>query len=378
MPDESESGPGRPPLAFALDAGPGEWVAARKDGPASYRRTVDRTIELARIAEQAGISSFWALEDPDGWDAFAVLGAVARATDRLRLGPGVTNPYYRHPSLIAASVATLDALSDGRAFLGFGRGQAEWYQRALGIHVGKPLRALGEAIDLFRQWWTPPSEASSPADATEFRVDAWKRGIAPIQPHIPIYLAAVGPQALRLAGRKADGVLFNDLASRQFLRDAVDAVRAAATGAGRDPASLRFIARAAVTITGDPEAVYERRKATVAIIHALPGMDRLLATPGYDIDAIIGEVRQVMRTDAVLARGGAFADLRAAGDLDAARRAIPTDLMRELVIAGPADEVRMRLAELQGIGITDVVLAQPGPDATVESLAAMLDAIRPG
>ncbi|HWK79675.1 MAG TPA: hypothetical protein VNP95_02860, partial [Thermomicrobiales bacterium] len=116
---------------------------------------------------------------------------------------------------------------------------------------------------------------------------------------------------------------------------------------------------------------------TVAIIHALPGMDRLLMTPGYDIDAIVGAVRRVMRTDEVLARGGAFANLRAAGDLDAAKRAIPTDLMRELVIAGPADEVRTRLAELQGIGITDVVLAQPGPEATVESLAAMLDAIRP-
>ncbi|MGB3328605.1 MAG: LLM class flavin-dependent oxidoreductase [Thermomicrobiales bacterium] len=365
------------PLAFALDAGPGEWAAARKDGADAYRRAVDRTIALARIAEQAGITSFWAMEDPDGWDAFAVLGAVARATERIQLGTGVTNPYYRHPSLIAASIATLDALSDGRAFLGFGRGQAEWYQRALGIAVGRPLRALAEAIDLFHAWWRIPSEASSPDTATEFHVDAWKRGISPVQPRIPIYLAAVGPQALRLAGRKADGVLFNDLASRHFIADAIETVRASARAAGRDPDALRFVARAAVTITDDPEALYERRKATVAIIHALPGMERLLATPGYDIDAIIGTVRRVMRTDEVLARGGAFADLREAGDLEAAKRAIPTDLMRELVIAGPASVVRNRLAELQDLGVTDVVLAQPGPDATVESLSALLDSIAP-
>ncbi|MGC4192240.1 MAG: LLM class flavin-dependent oxidoreductase [Thermomicrobiales bacterium] len=372
-----QSGTDRPPFAFALDAGPGEWVAARKDGLAAYRRAVDRTIDLARIAEQAGIASFWAMEDPDGWDAFAVLAAVARATERIQLGPGVTNPYYRHPSLIAASVSTLDALSDGRAFLGFGRGQAEWYRYALGIHVGKPLRALEETIDILRQWWRLPSEASSPETATEFQVDAWKRGIAPIQRHVPVYLAAVGPQALRLAGRKADGVLFNDLASRHFLADAVETVRNAAISAGREPESLRFIARAAATVTDDPEAVYERRKATVAVIHALPGMERLLATPGYDIDAIIGEVRRVMRTDEVLAHGGAFADLRQAGDLDAARQAIPTDLMQELVIAGTATEVRQRLTELRDLGITDVVLAQPGPDATVESLATLIDAIHP-
>jgi 5,10-methylenetetrahydromethanopterin reductase len=365
------------PLAFALDAGPGEWVAARKDGVAAYRRAVDRTIALATIAEEAGIASFWALEDPDGWDAFAVLAAVARATERLQLGTGVTNPYYRHPSQIAASVSTLDALSDGRAFLGFGRGQAEWYQRALGIHVGRPLRALEEAIDLFREWWQAPSEASSPSGATEFHITSWKRGIYPVQRHVPIYLAAVGPLALRLAGRKADGVLFNDLASRHFLADAVMAVRAAATEAGRDPASLRFVARAAVTVTDDPEAIYEQRKATVAMIHALPGMERLLATPGYDIAGIITEVRRLMRTDEVLARGGAFTDLREAGDLAAAKRAIPTELMRELVVAGSAETIQARLAELQAIGITDVVLTHPGPDATVESLAALMAAVTP-
>lgn len=367
----------QPSLAFALDAGPGEWVSARLNGKTSYRHAVERTIELARIAEQAGVSSWWALEDPDGWDAFALLSAVARETEHLRLGPGVTNPYYRHPSLIAASVATLDALSDGRAFLGLGRGQVEWYQRALGIHVGNPVRALGEAIDLLRQWWTIPSEASSPAGATEYHVDAWKRGIAPVQDHLPIYLAAVGPQALLLAGRKADGVLFNDLASRQFLGEAIATVRTAAIVAGRDPVSLRFFARVALTITDDPAAIYERRKATVAIIHALPGMERLLAAPGFDTAQVIADVRAAMRTDDVLARGGAFVDLREAGDLDAAKRAIPNALMEELVIAGTVPVVRQRLAELQAIGVTDIVLTQQPRDLSVESLSGLLAAIAP-
>lgn len=367
----------QPPLAFALDAGPGDWVSARREGAISYRRAVERTIELARVAEQAGISSWWALEDPDGWDAFALLSAVARETDHLRLGPGVTNPYYRHPSQIAASVATLDALSDGRAFLGLGRGQVEWYQRALGIHVGNPLRALEETIALLRQWWTIPSEANSPTDATEFHVDAWKRGIAPVQEHLPIYLAAVGPQALRLAGRAADGALFNDLASRQFIAEAIATVRRAAIATGRDADALRFFARVALSVTDDPESVYERRKATVAIIHALPGMERLLRAPGFDTERIIADVRAAMRTDEVLARGGAFADLRDAGDLDAAKRAIPNALMQELVIAGPTQVVRQRLAELQNLGVTDVVLTQQPRDVTVESLSDLLAAIAP-
>jgi 5,10-methylenetetrahydromethanopterin reductase len=366
----------RPPLRFAIDAGPGEWVAARQaNDPVEYRRAIDRTIELAQIADRAGVYSFWALEDPDGWDAIGVLSAVAQATDRIRIGTGVTNPYYRHPSLMAASISTLDALSDGRAFLGLGRGQTEWYQHALGISVGKPIRALSEAIDLLRQWWQLPSEASSPNDSSEFQIHAWKRSIAPIQHQVPIYLAAVGPQALRLAGRKADGVLFNDLSSRHFLKDAVQEVKHAAIAAGRDPQVLRFHARASIRVTDDPETVYEQRKSTVAVIHALPGMERLLATPGYDIDGIISQVRHLMHTNEVLARGGAFADLREMGDIVAAKRVIPTELMRELVIAGPVLAVRARLAELQDIGITDVFLAAQGQDATAMSLAALIESL---
>lgn len=375
-PEASPEHPVIRPLAFALDTGPGQWAAARKKGATAYRNAVDRSIELARIADRAGIDSLWALEDPDGWDAFAVLGAMAQATERIKLGTGVINPYYRHPSLMAASISTLDALSNGRAFLGLGRGQTQWYEIALGMHVGKPLRALNETIDLLRQWWNTPSTATSAPDATEFHVNAWKRVIAPEQSMVPIYLAAAGPLAQRLAGQKADGVLFNDLSSPYYMAESIADVCAAASAAGRDPDTLRFIARAAVRITDDPEAVYERRKATIAMINALPGMERLLVTPGFDIDRIMTDVRRVMRTEEILARGGAFTDLRAGGDLETAKRMIPTDLMRELVVAGSVQEVRARLAKLQKIGITDVFLAGQGPEATGESLSELVTSLR--
>src|SRR5690606_28261068 len=145
------------------------------------------------------------------------------------------------------------------------------------------------------------------------------RVTGPVQERLPIYLAAVGPQALSVGARYADGIIFNDLASVTFMERSIREVRAAAGAAGRDPDALRFFARSAVTISDDPGAIYERRKATVAMIHALPGMERLLETPGFDTDAMIAEVRRVMRTNEVLARGGNFPELRDAGDLDAAR-----------------------------------------------------------
>lgn len=372
--DGTEPGTTTPgPLHFALDATPGSWVAAQRRGDRdAIRQAVDLTIELVRIADVAGIESIWLLEDPDGWDAFAVLGAMARATERIRLGTGVTNPYYRHPALLAASVATLDLLSDGRAFLGLGRGQAEWYEQALGIKVGKPVRALRESFGLLGQWWSSEMRATSAHAATEFAVDDWERVFRPIQARVPVYLAAVGPLALKLAGECTDGVLFNDLSSIRFMREAIRTVRDAASAKGRDPATLSFYARAAVTVTSDPEAYYERRKSTVVAIHVLPGMERLLESPGWDTARIIADVRQAMRTGETLRRGGGFGDLRRAGDLDTAKRAIPTALMRELVVAGTVQEVRARLAQFQEIGITHVFLGAPGPSATVDSLGEML------
>lgn len=360
-------------LQFALDASAGTWAPIQASGDrAALRAAVDRSIDLARIADEAGIESIWVMEDPDGWDAFAVLGAMARVTSRIRLGTGVTNPYFRHPALLAASTSTLDLLSNGRSFLGLGRGQEEWYREAMGIPVGKPVRALTETFDLLHQWWGDDMRATSSADATEYTVRDWERVIRPIDGAVPIYLAAVGPLALKMAGRLAEGVILNDLASHDFLTEAVSTVKASAVEAGRDPDSLSFYARAAITITDDEEQLYERRKSTVAMIHALPGMERLLLSDRFDTERIIADVRQIMNTDTILGRGGGFGDLRRGGDLAAARKAIPTDLMAELVVGGSVEAVRSQLREYERIGITHVFLAGQGPETTVESLCDLV------
>lgn len=347
-------------LKFCIDAGPAGWARTQQSGDTDgIRAAVQKTIDTGIIADQAGIDSLWLLEDPDGWDAFAVLGAIARQTGHIRLGTGVVNPYYRHPAQIASSVSTLDFLSDGRAFLGLGRGQTEWYENALGMDVGSPTDRLPETISLLRQWWSEPMYARSPPGMTELGVQGWERELRPLQAHVPIYLAAVGPIAMRIAAKWADGVIFNDLTSFDFMRDQIANVKRMAADAGRDPESLTFNARSQVTITDDPEALYERRKTTVAIIHSLPGMERLLQSERFDIDQIMADVRGKMKVADVLDRGGAFSALRREGNLDAARAAVPTDLMSELVVAGDAASIRQQLTELAEIGITHVFLSAP-------------------
>jgi alkanesulfonate monooxygenase SsuD/methylene tetrahydromethanopterin reductase-like flavin-dependent oxidoreductase (luciferase family) len=288
-------------MRLALDIGPELW---RKPGG------VQRSIERAQLAEELGFDTVWASEDPDGWDAFSALSVLARSTERIHLGTGVTNSYYRHPNLISASVATLDHASDGRAFLGLGRGEPDWYRTAFGMEIGSPLRRVRETVDLLRQWWSPEQRATGEGEIT---VRGWKREFSPVG-NPSIYIAATGPKMQALAGEIADGIRFNLLGSLPFL------------------------------------------KRGIALIHALPGMERQLdgLETEFDVEAIISRVRRHMRTDEILARGGSFADLRREGDLEAARKAIPLELVDRVAVVGPPARVLPRLADYAALGITDI------------------------
>jgi hypothetical protein len=108
------------------------------------------------------------------------------------------------------------------------------------------------------------------------------------------------------------------------------------------------------------------------MIHALPGMERQLESPGIDVPAIMAEVRRLMHTNEVLARGGGFPELRRAGDLAAAKRAIPLELIERVAIVGPAHYVRERLRELHGLGVTHIFLDIERIAPSTEAVQALL------
>lgn len=338
-------------MRLSVSVTPDFWSRA-----ASPHEAALRTIEQARLADAAGIDTFWVSEDPDGWDAMSILAAAAVQTEWIRLATSVVNPFYRHPSLIAASLSTIDRLSGGRARLGLGRGQTEWYSAALGMSVSAPLARLEETIDLLRQWWRPGHEARS---SGPFGVQGWRRSFGPIQARPPIYLAAAGKNAVALAGRATDGIIFNDLASVESISTIIHAARVAAGDAGRNPAELEFIARPRIVVTDDPAREFDSVKNAIAIIYTLPGMGRLIDVKGFDVEAILADVRRVMKTDEIISRGGAFHELREAGDLAAARRRIPDDLVANLAMFGSLAEIRPRIAQYAELGVSEIAWRVP-------------------
>jgi alkanesulfonate monooxygenase SsuD/methylene tetrahydromethanopterin reductase-like flavin-dependent oxidoreductase (luciferase family) len=235
-----------------------------------------------------------------------------------------------------------------------------------------PLALLEETVGLLHQWWGPPHRATAEGPLP---IHDWERSIVPVSCP-PIYLAAVGPKALELAGRRADGVLFNELASTEYLAWAIGQVRESAIRAERNPDDLAFFVNSAVQVTDDPEPALERKKGFIATVHALPGMERLLETSGFDIAGILKRVRQVMKTEEILARGGGFPEMRREGDLEAARKAIPTELVAQLAVVGPLDVVRERVKSLANLGATHIFLDRRGMPANVDAVRNILAELR--
>jgi F420-dependent oxidoreductase-like protein len=182
-------------------------------------------------------------------EAYTTLGYIAALTTRLKLGTLVTGVTYRHPGLLAKTVATLDVLTEGRAFLGIG---AAWYERehlALGVPyppISERFERLEEAIQICEQMW---SDHEGPYEGEFYHLAETICRPKPIQrPRPPILIGGSGEQkTLRLVAKYADACnLFGaDLETVQHKLAVLDAH---CEEIGRDP---KEIERTAINL-GDP------------------------------------------------------------------------------------------------------------------------------
>jgi F420-dependent oxidoreductase-like protein len=190
------------------------WNYSRPSDPAMIAPTL---AETARVAEQAGVSSFSLMDhyfqmdhsgsaDEPMLEGYTTLGYVAAETERMTLGLLVTGVMYRHPGLLAKIVTTLDVLSGGRARLGVG---ASWYereQRGLGVPVvpvAERFERLEETLQICLQMW---SDDHGPFRGRHYQLAETICSPAPLsRPHPPIMVGGGGERkTLLLAARYAD------------------------------------------------------------------------------------------------------------------------------------------------------------------------------
>jgi coenzyme F420-dependent glucose-6-phosphate dehydrogenase len=234
----------------------GYKASAEQFDPATL---LDFTVEAERRGfELAGVSDHfqpWRHHGGHSPAALPWLGAAGQRTSSMVLGTSVLTPTLRyHPSVIAQAFATLGCLSPGRIFLGLGTGEALNETPVTGGEFpGRKERRLrlAEAIELIRQLWSD--------ERVDFEGDYYRTRKAtiydlPDQP-VPIYVAASGPLAAKLAGRTGDGFICTSGKDPALYHELLAKVVEGAESVGRDPAQIRHMIEIKVSYDRDPERV---------------------------------------------------------------------------------------------------------------------------
>ncbi|CAM5227398.1 TIGR03842 family LLM class F420-dependent oxidoreductase [Streptomyces pseudogriseolus] len=207
-------------------------LVLQTDPPAS------RVISLMKRAERNGFTHGWTFDSAVLWqEPFVVYSQILAHTTTLRVGPMVTNPGTRTWEVTASTFATLNDMYGNRTVCGIGRGDS-----AMRVAGRRPttLARLGEAIDVIRDL----------AEGREAEVDGQRMRLPWVRDgRLPVWMAAYGPKALALTGRKADGFILQ-LADPFLTEWMVKAVRNAAVEAGRDPDAIT-VCVAAPAYVGD-------------------------------------------------------------------------------------------------------------------------------
>jgi coenzyme F420-dependent glucose-6-phosphate dehydrogenase len=217
----------------------GYKASAEQFGPAEL-------LELSVLAERVGLQSVAVSDHFQPWrhstghapNSLVWLGAVGQATTRVKLATSVLTPTMRyHPSIVAQSFGTLACLNPGRVILGVGTGEAmnETPATAMEWPGGKERRLrLAEAIELIRRLWTEERVTFEGRYYRTERATVYDRPEVPV----PIYVAASGPLAAKLAGRLGDGFICTSGKAPELYGSLLENVAEGARAAGRDPDAI--------------------------------------------------------------------------------------------------------------------------------------------
>lgn len=204
-------------------------------------RPMVECLNMGRCAEDLGYAGIWVADSHSIMrDCYGILAALAAQTNRIRLASGVTHTVTRHPAVLANSWASLHELSEGRAVCGIGVGESAVHN--LGLKPEK-LAVFERKVRTMRALWR--------GERVEYEGREIQMPWASYD--IPVVMASSGPKSLRLAGRLADGVLFQVGSDPRLVGYALDNIRAGAEEAGRRFEDIRLYMRVAAAVADDPE-----------------------------------------------------------------------------------------------------------------------------
>jgi F420-dependent oxidoreductase-like protein len=311
--------------------------------------SADDQLALVQEAERLGYDSVWTAE-AYGSDAATILGWLAQATSKIRLGSAIFQMPGRSAAMTAMTAATLDQLSGGRMILGIGSSGPQVAEGWHGQRFARQLQRTREYVEVVRmalsrervQYHGETIDLPLPDGPGK----ALKLTIAPVQERIPVFLAAIGPKNTTLAAEIADGwipTLFSPEHVAEF-RPLLDEGFARA-GNGKRFEDFEIAPTVNVFVTDDAAAARDAMRPYVALYVGGMGSreknfyNALVQRYGFEDAA-----REVQ-------------DLYLEGKRDEAMAALPDELIDTVSLCGPPDRVRERLAVFRDAGVGTLMVA---------------------
>ncbi|MEW2287776.1 TIGR03842 family LLM class F420-dependent oxidoreductase [Streptomyces sp. NPDC047841] len=324
-------------------------LVLQTDPPAS------RVVSLMKRAERNGFRYGWTFDSAVLWqEPFVIYGQILANTQKLKVGPMVTNPGTRTWEVTASAFATLNDMFGNRTVCGIGRGDS-----AMRVAGRKPntLARISEAMKVIRALGRG-EEAD--LGGTRIRFPWIKEGA-----ELPVWMAAYGPKALKMAGEEADGFILQ-LADLYLTEYMVKAVKDAAAAAGRDPSEVTVCVAAPAYVTEDdsPEALAHARD-QCRWFGGMVGnhVADLVARYGEHSARVPGEL-----TDYIKARQGYdYAHHGRSGNPDTAF--VPDEIVDRFCVIGPAGKHIEKLTALRALGVDQFAVydMHDAQEATIEA-----------
>jgi F420-dependent oxidoreductase-like protein len=238
---------------------------------------VERAIEIGRLAAQSGIDSLW-FAQLLGYDAVTLAALVGREVPEVNVGTSVVPIHPRHPIFLASAAKTAQAATGGRFQLGIGLGAASISGNAYGVEYPPPTKNLREYLTALRPLLAGKDDPFEGEIVTSrpFAPTA----VAGAEPEIPLLVAAMGPQALRVTGELADGTIPFLAGPRALAEHIVPSINKAAEQAGRS--TPRVIGAIPVVVTDKPDEARLLAYEQLGFYETIPSYRRMLDLEGVE------------------------------------------------------------------------------------------------
>jgi probable F420-dependent oxidoreductase len=308
---------------------------------APFGETIDEMCELTADAESLGFDSAWTSELHR--TAYLPLAAMAERTATIGLGTAIALAFVRSPMTTALTALDLDEISGGRFVLGLGAGVRRLNEDWHGARVGRPAQHLREVVSIVREFVAGSDRGETlelSGEHERFSLRGYERPFPPQRRAIPIYLAAVGPVTLRLAGEIADGWIGHELCTPEYLQGlALPALDEGARRGGRRRHDVRVVASACCVVGRDRAEACRQAAGLVAFYATVRTSADFFAFHGF-----AAEAEEIQRRFA-------------AGDVDGMIAACPDEMVARLTIAGTKDDVVAGVHRYEGLA--DVLKLSP-------------------